>query len=162
MRKNLISLCPIWKGLYLAQKNSTRQQRFKAAVPKLYWARPKSELAKRFVTHALNNMIKTTLPNRKIFFLLCQECWNEFRVAWGCWIQNYIIFPKLVLAFKIKAFVILIVGQNGQEPRSFMTSFTKIRNPKPKIFFHWKLKDLLSLLTVTMIIIIVWMIFSSK
>jgi len=68
----------------------------------------------------------------------------------------------LVLAFKIKAFVILIVGQNGQEPRSFMTSFTKIRNPKPKIFFHWKLKDLLSLLTVTMIIIIVWMIFSSK
>jgi len=37
------------------------------------------------------------------------------------------------------------MSQSGQKPTSLMTSFTKIPQPKTKkIFFHCKLKDLVS------------------
>jgi len=57
--------------------------------------------------------VRITVTAQQKNFRSCQECWNEFRITWGCESKNDIRFPKLVLVFEIKAFLIPIVSQNG-------------------------------------------------
>jgi len=55
----------------------------------VHWIRIQSMFhANPFIQKNIQSQINISLANRRIFFLLCQECWDEFRVTWGCWIQK--------------------------------------------------------------------------